>query len=211
MMLTVASLIAGLATTPYAAFHFHRVTPYGVLANLAAMPVVSALVMPAGILGVLAIPFGLDAIFWKLMGVGIDWMIAVTQWVAALPGPLIATTIGSILMGLLRTPLRWSGTAALAVGITWACFTPQPDILIAANGSSVGVRSKTGQLRVMRTSTDSFLRAMLTAVWRRIRVSPRVCRMTRQDASCRTAEAVSSRWHERRKLCLMIALRPQWL
>ena len=41
-MLLLASLVAGLATTPYAAFHFHRVTPYGVLANLAAMPVVSA-------------------------------------------------------------------------------------------------------------------------------------------------------------------------
>src|ERR1700753_3267709 len=39
MTLALASLIAGLATTPYAAFHFHRVTPYGVLANLAAMPV----------------------------------------------------------------------------------------------------------------------------------------------------------------------------
>ena len=51
MMLVLASLVAGLATTPYAAFHFHRVTPYGVLANLAAMPVVSALVMPAGLLG----------------------------------------------------------------------------------------------------------------------------------------------------------------
>ena len=33
-MLLLASLVAGLATTPYAAFHFHRVTPYGVLANL---------------------------------------------------------------------------------------------------------------------------------------------------------------------------------
>src|SRR6516165_2638776 len=40
--LTIASLLAGLATTPYAAFHFHRVTPYGVLANLPAMPIVSA-------------------------------------------------------------------------------------------------------------------------------------------------------------------------
>ena len=50
-MLLLASLVAGLATTPYAAFHFHRVTPYGVLANLAAMPVVSALVMPAGLFG----------------------------------------------------------------------------------------------------------------------------------------------------------------
>src|ERR1700676_3255401 len=61
--LTLASLVAGLATTPYAAFHFHRVTPYGVLANLAAMPVVSAVVMPAGMLGLLAMPFGLDGVF----------------------------------------------------------------------------------------------------------------------------------------------------
>ncbi len=125
MMLTLASLVAGLATTPYAAFHFHRVTPYGVLANLAAMPVVSALVMPAGMLGLAAMPFGFDGVFWWLMGVGIDWMIAVTQWVAALPGaigrmaafgigPLIAASAGIILLGLLRTPLRWSGAVMLA-------------------------------------------------------------------------------------------------
>ena len=40
--LILASLVAGLATTPYAAFHFHRLAPYGVIANLLAMPVVSA-------------------------------------------------------------------------------------------------------------------------------------------------------------------------
>ncbi len=79
MTLTLASLVAGLATTPYAAFHFHRVTPYGVLANLAAMPVVSAVVMPAGMLGLVAMPFGLDGVFWWLMGIGIDWMIVVTR------------------------------------------------------------------------------------------------------------------------------------
>src|SRR5450432_230628 len=114
MMLTLASLVAGLGTTPYAAFHFHRVTPYGVLANLAAMPVVSALVMPAGLLGLLAMPFGLDGVFWQIMGWGIDWMIVVTEWVAGLPGaigrmaafgigPLIAASAGIILLGLLRT------------------------------------------------------------------------------------------------------------
>jgi len=83
VMLTLASLVAGLATTPYAAFHFHRMTPYGVLANLAAMPVVSAWVMPMGLFGLLAMPFGLDGVFWRLMGDGIDWMIAVALFVAA--------------------------------------------------------------------------------------------------------------------------------
>ncbi len=31
--LILASLVAGLATTPYAAFHFHRLAPYGLIAN----------------------------------------------------------------------------------------------------------------------------------------------------------------------------------
>jgi competence protein ComEC len=78
--LLLASLVAGLATTPYAAFHFHRVTPYGVLASLAAMPVVSVVVMPAGLIGLAAMPFGLDGPCWQVMGIGIDWMIAVTRW-----------------------------------------------------------------------------------------------------------------------------------
>ena len=168
VMLLLASLIAGLATTPYAAFHFHRVTPYGVLANLAAMPVVSALVMPAGLLGLIAAPFGLDGVFWWLMGIGIDWMVAVARWVAALPGavgriaafgtgPLIAASIGIVLMGLLRTQLRWIGAIVLALAIGWAVNVRQPDILIAGDGHSVAVRGQDGHLHLMRSGKDSFL------------------------------------------------------
>jgi competence protein ComEC len=166
--LVLASFVAGLATTPYAAFHFHRVTPYGVLANLAAMPVVSALVMPAGLLGLLAMPFGLDGVFWWLMGLGIDWMIAVTQWVASLPGaigrmaafgtgPLIAASIGLVLLGLLRTPLRWSGAIVLLLSTLWALSVPQPDVLISGDGHNVAVRGKDGRLHLMRSAKDAFL------------------------------------------------------
>ena len=86
--LIVVSLLAGTATIPYVAYHFHRISPYGVVANLLAMPVVSAWVMPTGILGLLAMPFGLDGFFWRLMGYGIEWMIAVALWVASFPGAL---------------------------------------------------------------------------------------------------------------------------
>jgi competence protein ComEC len=168
LMLLLASLVAGLATTPYAAFHFHRVTPYGVLANLAAMPVVSAVVMPAGLLGLVAMPFGFDGVFWAIMGWGIDWMIFVTQWVAALPGavgrmaafgigPLIVASAGIILLGLLRTPLRWFGAAMLLVAVVWGLRVPQPDILISADGRNVGVRGPDGRLHFMRAGKDAFL------------------------------------------------------
>ena len=170
-MLLLASLVAGLATMPYAAFHFHRVTPYGVLANLAAMPVVSAVVMPAGLLGLVAMPFGFDRVFWAIMGFGIDWMIFVTQWVAAIPGavgrvpafgigPLVAASAGIILFGLLRTPLRWSGAMLVLVGALWAARSTQPDILISADGRHVGVRGGDGRLHLMHAvkgSRDSFL------------------------------------------------------
>ena len=49
--LLIVSLLAGTATIPYIAYHFHRISPYGVVANLIAMPVVSVWIMPVGILG----------------------------------------------------------------------------------------------------------------------------------------------------------------
>jgi competence protein ComEC len=168
MTLALASLVAGFATTPYAAFHFHRITPYGLLANLAAMPVVSAVVMPAGMLGLVAMPFGFDGFFWWLMGVGIDWMIVVTEWVAALPGaigritafgtgPLIVSSLGIVLLGLLRTPLRWAGAVLLLISVAWIFATPQPDVLISGDGHNVAVRGRDGRLHLMKTAKDAFL------------------------------------------------------
>jgi len=140
--LTIASLLAGLATTPYAAFHFQ---PYGVLANLLAMPIVSAWVMPMGILGILTMPLGLDAEFWRQMGYGIEWMNAVGVWVASLPGaygrvslfgtgPLLLATAGLLIIGLLKTPLRWSGAVTVLGAAIWAASAPRPDVLIAGDG-----------------------------------------------------------------------------
>jgi competence protein ComEC len=167
--LILASLVAGLATTPYAAYHFHRLAPYGVLANLMAMPIVSAWVMPAGLLALLALPFGFDAPLWKLMGLGIDWMIWVALFVANLPGavgrmaafgsgPLLLCTLGLVLLGLLRSPIRWSGAVVVIAAALWAARVPVPDVLVADRGDVVAVRGAAGKLAVMRAagSSDAF-------------------------------------------------------
>jgi competence protein ComEC len=165
--LTVASLLAGLATTPYAAFHFHRIAPYGVIANLLAMPIVSAWVMPMGILGIATMPLGLDAEFWRQMGYGIEWMNAVGLWVASLPGafgrvtlfgagPLLLMTAGLLAIGLLKTPLRWIGILPTVLAIVWAASTPLPDVLIAADGRSFAMRGADGRLAFHRVGGDSF-------------------------------------------------------
>ncbi len=165
--LVFASLVAGLATTVFAAYHFHRLAPYGVLANLLAMPVVSAFVMPTGLLALAALPFGFDAPVWRLMGHGVDWMTGIALWVASLPGavgripafgiaPLLVATAGLIVICLLRTPLRWSGAGLLLLAALLAAATPRPDVLVAADGETVAVRRPDGRLAVLKTRSQSF-------------------------------------------------------
>jgi competence protein ComEC len=165
--LLLASMVAGLATTLFAAFHFHRLAPYGTLANLLAMPIVSAWVMPVGLLGLVALPFGFDRPLWQLMGFGIEWMIWVAQWVASLPGavgrihafgtgPLLLGTAGLIVICLLRSPLRWAGAGLLALGIVGAVRTETPDVLVAAGAESVAVRTAEGRLSMLKLGQDTF-------------------------------------------------------
>ncbi len=164
--LILASLVAGLATTPYAAYHFHRLAPYGVLANLLAMPVVSAWVMPMGLVGILAMPFGFDSECWRQMGYGIEWMDAVALWVASLPGafgrvnafgtgPLLLATAGLLVIGLLKTPLRWFGGLLALTAVIFAARTPVPDVLVAGDGRTFAVRGADGRL-AFHHSRDTF-------------------------------------------------------
>ncbi len=166
--MVIVSLAAGCATMPYVGYHFHRLGPYGVIANVLAMPIVSVLVMPAGLLAIVAIPFGLDEALWRLMGFGIDWMIWVAQFVAGLPGavgrivafgagPLLLCTAGLLLLCLLRSPLRWCGALIIAAASLWAFRAPLPDVYIGNRGDVVAVRGASGKLSVMRTANgDTF-------------------------------------------------------
>jgi competence protein ComEC len=165
--LIIVSLLAGTATIPYVAYHFHRISSYGVLANLLAMPVVSAWVMPMGILGMLALPFGLDGYCWKLMGAGIEWMIAIALWVTGLPGavgrmgafgvgPLLVGTSGLVVVCLLKTPLRLVGLVLIGLATVSAIRAPQPDVLIAPEGTAFAVRISDGRLAMIRSGSDTF-------------------------------------------------------
>src|SRR6202035_1682975 len=165
-VLTVASLVAGLATTPYAAYHFHRMAPYGVLANLLSMPLISAISMPAGLLALLAMPFGFDGPLWRLMGVGIDWMVTVALWVANLPGAvghvsafgvgaLLFATAGLVVICLLRSPLRFLGAGLAVMGCAVAMMAARPDVMISAGGDVVAVRGADGRLSAVKFGNDT--------------------------------------------------------
>jgi competence protein ComEC len=60
------------------------------------------------------------------------------------------------LIGLLKTPLRWSGVAFVVAAIIVAARTPVPDILVAADGRTFAVRGANGKLAIHHTGGDTF-------------------------------------------------------
>lgn len=151
--LMLSSLIGGFSTLIYSIGHFHRIPAYGLAGNLLAMPVISAIVMPFGLIAVLLMPFGLDAIPFAIMGKGIEWMITLSTWVASWKGEVVTGRIPQIaflLIGLggglaciLRTRLRHAGTLFVLLGIVIACWPDErraPEVLVSEDGRLVAIR-----------------------------------------------------------------------
>lgn len=82
--LIVTSTVSSLATMPFAMFHFGRVAGLGLIANLAAMPIVSLMSAPLAAAALLLAPFGLDN--WALRGFGLslEWILTIAHYFSGL-------------------------------------------------------------------------------------------------------------------------------
>jgi competence protein ComEC len=164
----LTTLVAGLATAPFAAYHFERVASYSLLGNLLAAPFVSIVIMPFGLLALAVMPFGLEALPLAVMAWGIKAMLAIAAWVSALPGaevrapPIAPIALLTIVAGMLWLCLwreRWRllGLAAIGVGL---CLIPflvdRADIMVAPDGNAVAVRDASGVLRVSGSRAGSY-------------------------------------------------------
>ncbi|MGI9492154.1 MAG: ComEC/Rec2 family competence protein, partial [Geminicoccaceae bacterium] len=86
----LTTIIASTATAPLAVYHFGRLPTFSILANVVAVPLTAFWIMPVGLLGMLLLPFGLADWCFGLMGIGIDLMLDVAAWTAAVPGAVIS-------------------------------------------------------------------------------------------------------------------------
>jgi len=155
--LVFTSLLAGSATAPYAAYHFNWVSPYGLAANLVAVPVMGTVIAPAAVSAGLMAPFGLGEIPLRAMGAGIELVMQVSDTVASVPGAsrpvrdapgaaLGLVTLGGLWLVLWRGRGRLAGAAAVAAGLAlWASGPPRPELLIAPGGRLVGVMGPEGR------------------------------------------------------------------
>lgn len=149
------SAIAGLATLLFSAYHFQQTAPLGVIGNVLALPFVGLVIMPFGVLSVLAMPLGLDAPFLWAMGWGIDRLVDVAELVAGWSTGLTGNPLLSgwtLLAGLVALAWfaflesRWRLLApALALPIILMFgLEPRPDVLIADTTQAVAIRDGEG-------------------------------------------------------------------
>ena len=104
----VSSAVAGAATAPFALAVFNQTAAYGLVANLATVPVMGTAVIPSAVLAACLAPFGLEGAALAVTEAGLDWILAVAARIAAWEGAVIPviSPSGSV-PGLWRWG-RWS-------------------------------------------------------------------------------------------------------
>lgn len=172
---TVATtLLAGFATAPIAAYHFHQAQTFAVATNLIAVPLSNLVVMPAALAAFLMMPFSMEAYPLAIMQLGINGMTAAAQWVAGWQGPVVAVPAfsetalivmlaGGLWLCLWARPWRWMGVPVMLLGTGLAANVDRPTVLIGEEGRLVGVRGSDGLSAVDAPATTFALKRWLAA------------------------------------------------
>lgn len=163
------TLVASLATAPFAIFHFNRLAVLGLAANLAAVPIAALWVMPLEVLALLLMPLGLEQVALVPLGWGVEAILAVAKEVASwplaaltVPGPttigLVVMAAGGLWLALWRTRWRLAGVAVILAGLATTGQATPPDILIADEARLIAFRAGPNELRLSNMRAQSFVR-----------------------------------------------------
>lgn len=166
-----ASLVAGLATGPFAMHHFNRSAVYGLAANLAVAPISSFVMMPSLALGAALEAVGLGGPALTVAGWSIDAMLAIGRFTAGLPGavrtipsaPAVALPVaflGLLFICLWRGRGRWLGAPFALAVLLWPRAAP-PVAWVAAEGANAALVAG-GEAVVVRPGVRQFA----VDVWR---------------------------------------------
>ncbi|AWB24868.1 hypothetical protein DA075_13515 [Methylobacterium currus] len=154
------TLVAQVATAPFATYHFQTVQPFGLVGNALTLPLVSLVVMPSAVLGILAYPFALDRPVWWAMGLAVRGMIEISAWIQGFdratlvlpafgPGALGLMTLALLLLVLPVSGLRWLGLAPGLLGLALAGAPERRDLYVDREGGGAALRGADGRLVVL--------------------------------------------------------------
>jgi len=166
------SFVAGLATDPFAIYHFQRFALYALPANLIAAPIMSFLVAPMAAAAAILAPFGLADPALELMASALDLIAAVGQTfgerpeaVRAVPQPphgaFMLCVFALLWASLWRGALRWLAAPMLAASIALYITAPRPALAFDADLRAVYARDGDGWALLAARGRSTFARDRL--------------------------------------------------
>lgn len=172
--LLLTGLAIELMLAPIALFHFHKSGLYGALANIAAIPLTTFLVMPAQLLGLLAdfVWSGLSVPFWWVAKQGITAILWIAHSVSAAPGAVAllpempvwafgAAMLSGLAIAIFRSRWRWLTLGPLMIATMSMLSAPRPDMLLTGDGQHLAVIYGDGQLALLRPRAGEYARSIL--------------------------------------------------
>lgn len=165
----LTTLVAGLATATFGAYHFNRVANYSLAANMIAIPVTALWIMPWGVLAFALMPLGVEGFALIAMGWGVELVLWVAKIVTAWPGAQIVVptfptwglavfTFGGLWAAIWRGRWRYWGVLPALLGLASVLLIKTPDVLIDASGKLAAVKMPTGGYSVSTLMTKKFER-----------------------------------------------------
>lgn len=153
--MVLISVVAEGATMPLVIAQFNNVSPYGVLANMLATPIVSLFLMPTVALFFILLPFGLQHGALWLMKYGIMALLGIARWISGFPhAQLFAPSIpgygvalfalGLVWLCLWRTRVRFWGAVPMVLGVATLALTNAPDLLVGGGLKQIAFESSEG-------------------------------------------------------------------
>jgi competence protein ComEC len=171
--LLLTGLVVEVALIPFALFHFHKAGLYGVVANMAAIPWTTFVIMPLEALAIAADGVGLGAPLWIVTSWSIDLLLGLAHWVGGIRGAVAALptmpdwAFAAFVLGLLWTCLwtskvRLWGALPFAVGAVGAAMAPVPSLLITGDGQHLALVRNDGVPVLLRSRSGEFVRDLMS-------------------------------------------------
>lgn len=163
----MTTVIAGLATAPFALFHFNQFALYNVAANMVAMPILAFLIMPAVAAAFLLMPFRLAFPAFEVMDFGIEMVLETAHFIAGLPHAILMVpswplaALGSFVLGALffflwKGRLRFTALLGFVLFIYIILNYKQADIVISSESDLAAFEDHAGAFHISSRRTQRF-------------------------------------------------------
>lgn len=139
------TIIAGIATSPYAVYHFGQIPKYSVFSNLIAIPAITFITLPFLFLSIFLMPIGLESFALNIAEIGINIIRETAIYVSDIEGNIISkpampswflwlSSISSAIFFAFKSKIRFIALPFILLSfLTIIFYSRTPDFILDQN------------------------------------------------------------------------------